>query len=317
MKVAGGIVGLTQNEKALERFFLTAPHLSKIVADFEKKFGLESRKNMDKHHDLVGSKSMRICDNVEKLCTVIKEHGDPFESTEDRLFNIFTHAFVAVDVESAILKRDEIGQKAFEDFVLRFDGSESVWSQLKKLKLPSFKSGNKTVNITLEKGKVVALKEERNLFQRFIIIARSRPELNLEDCIGEFEFGVVPRSLFSADGSLLPTRDKHKVSNFIISNVDRIIDERRDEEDVDSHVTSDVAVEKMNDDTMVWDESAPLPKVILLDGMAVVNSLPKDLTKPLKTCADLAELFINQLEKKCIGYTDVFFYFFIDTSWTL
>ena len=81
---------------------------------------------------------------------------------------------------------------------------------LKKAKISLFKGANKTINVTTEKGKFIVLKEERNLLQRFITIDRSRIELNLEECIGEFEFGVVPRSLFSADGSLLPMRDKHK-----------------------------------------------------------------------------------------------------------
>ena len=135
------------------------------------------------------------------------------------------------------------------------------------------------VKITTEQGKVVALKEERNLLQRFTIIARSRPELNLEECIGEFEFGVVPRSLFSADGSLLPSRDKHKVSNIITK-----------------------AIEDQN----VYSQTETVQhKVIILDGMAIVNALPTELVKKAKTCADLADLFLNQLVGICHSYNEV------------
>ena len=208
MKVAGGIIGVTQNENALQRFFLAAPHLSAIVSEFETKFGVNQQTRMNKHHDLYGCKPKRIGKNVELLCNVITEHGDPFESKEAHLFNILTHAVIEGKAEEDILNRDLIGQKLFDQFVKRLDGNDSVWNLLKKAKISSFKGANKTINVTTEKGKLLVLKEERNLLQRFIIIARSRTELNLEECIREFEFGVVPRSLFSVDGSLLPMRDK-------------------------------------------------------------------------------------------------------------
>ena len=48
MMVAGGIVGITQNENALERFFLAAPHMPATVSEFEKKFGLNNRDNVDR-----------------------------------------------------------------------------------------------------------------------------------------------------------------------------------------------------------------------------------------------------------------------------
>ena len=71
MKVAGGIIGVTQNENALQRFFLAAPHLSAIVSEFETKFGVNQQTRMNKHHDLYGCKPKRIGKNVELLCNVI------------------------------------------------------------------------------------------------------------------------------------------------------------------------------------------------------------------------------------------------------
>ena len=46
-------------------------------------------------------------------------------------------------------------------------------------------------------------------------------------------------------------------------------------------------------------------KVILFDGMALVNTLPKEYYGQLRTCADLVELFIKQLMSKCFGYDEV------------
>ena len=37
---------------------------------------------------------------------------------------------------------------------------------------------------------------------RLIVISRSRPQLDLKECIGTYEFGVIPRSLFASYGTV-------------------------------------------------------------------------------------------------------------------
>ena len=84
-----------------------------------------------------------------------------------------------------ILRRDEIGQQMFEAFVTErlTEGKLFVWDKMTKKKLGTFKSANAMTEIRMG-DKVVKIKEERGLLQRFIVISRSRPELNLEECIG-------------------------------------------------------------------------------------------------------------------------------------
>ena len=64
---------------------------------------------------------------------------------------------------------------------------------------------------------MIKLREERDLFGRFLIIHGSRPGLvpRIEDTIGHFEVSVVPRSLFATDGSLLIPKDKYKLMHAI------------------------------------------------------------------------------------------------------
>lgn len=45
----------------------------------------------------------------------------------------------------------------------------------------------------------------------FIVISRSRPKLDLKECIGTYKFGVVPQSLFASDVSLLLVYDKASI----------------------------------------------------------------------------------------------------------
>ena len=65
--------------------------------------------------------------------------------------------------------------------------------------------------------KVMKLREERDLFGRFLIIHGSRPGLvpKIEETIGHYEMSVLPRPLFAADGSLLIPKDKYKLMNAI------------------------------------------------------------------------------------------------------
>ena len=166
-------------------------------------------------------------------------------------------------------------------FAIRLNsGTISIWSPMKKIKIGSFRTRNKEIKVTNEKGRIIVLKEERNLLQRFIIVSRKRSDLDLEECIGDYEFGVVPRALFDADGSMLLEKQKYKVASLLI--------------DMGS-----------DDEIVACTSSLSRSKVIIFDGMAVVNSLPKDKNDKIETCKDLADLFIQQLTLKSIGYDEI------------
>lgn len=49
------------------------------------------------------------------------------------------------------------------------------------------------------------------MISQFLIISRKRLELDLEHCLGNFEFTVVPPSLLTSDGKPLVCTDKWKV----------------------------------------------------------------------------------------------------------
>ena len=81
----------------------------------------------------------------------------------------------------------------------------------------------KTLKSKVE-GKVIQLKEEKSLFSRFLITSRKRPELDLEDCLGNFEFSVVPKALFSTDGEpLLSTGKVWKTYYIILRSLENFI----------------------------------------------------------------------------------------------
>ena len=126
---------------------------------------------------------------------------------------------------------------------------------MKRCNLKTFGSMRKSFKSAIN-NKEVHLKEEKNLMARFLITARKRPQLELEECLGNYEFCAVPKSLFSVDGKPLSCNDKLKLIHLI-------------EELKDSILPTNLV--KEHDDSC-----------IIIDGMAVVNKIVKDLL--MKMC---------------------------------
>lgn len=58
-------------------------------------------------------------------------------------------------------------------------------------------------------GETVKLQEDRNLFAHIMVICKGRPEIDIKEAVRTYEFRVVPRSMFSADGdsATLPSQE--------------------------------------------------------------------------------------------------------------
>ena len=98
---------------------------------------------------------------------------------------------------------------------------------------------------------------------------------DLKNCIGTFEFGLVPRSLFALNVSLLLVYDKAPILHHL-----------------EKYATSQEA-EKQNTTL----------RVIIFNGMALVNSVSK--TDNVKTCHDFTESFLKKLINLVANYDKV------------
>ena len=85
---------------------------------------------------------------------------------------------------------------------------------MKKRKLNTWKSTTKTLKVKINEN-VVELKEDRSLFARMCVVAKSRPEIDLKEAIGQYEFNLVPRSMFAADESMLHCSSKSVLMNIL------------------------------------------------------------------------------------------------------
>ena len=119
--------------------------------------------------------------------------------------------------------------------------------------------------------KIVQLKEERTLLSRFLITARKRPELDLQEAIGNYEFSVVLKSLLTQDGQPLHSSDKAK----IIREIEAIA------------VGSNPNFTAFESPT------------IIIDGVALVNKFHKDANvKTWEVITSLSFLFVKAVFDK-------------------
>ena len=211
---------------------------------------------------MAGAKLSRISENAVKLTRVFHDHGNPFNATETNdLVNLLTQSVMRDAVTNDILQRDAIGQHMFEEFVQQrlIEGKLSVWARMTRRKINTFKSESASVEIKIG-DKLVKMKEERSLLQRFIVISRSRKDLDLKDCIGEYEFGVIPRSLFSADGCLLLPYDKASILHQLEKMIESSSDDMAKTEEFQVPLTTCSASDSVIEMQVDRDE-ADIPKV--------------------------------------------------------
>lgn len=299
MKVIGGITGITQKEATLDKFFLIAPELARLVNEFGDLNGVSIKQERTKHHDLVGAARSRIFRNAEKMQNIILSQGNPFTVHQDEVVNLMTKAVMKDEVKDSIMNRDQIGQEAFEQFVNERINTDTkfFWDPMKKLSLKLFRNSSKLVKTKIGE-KVTELREERNLLARFLIIMRSRPEIDMKEAIGQYEFSAVPRSLFSADGEMLLAYDKASILHALEDLPKRKQNQREGQE-------AEVAAPTPPDTGMEVNDGEEGYKVLILDGMALVNSIQKKDESSMKTCQDFAEAFIRRLDREASSYSEV------------
>lgn len=113
------------------------------------------------------------------------------------------------NIKEDMCNRSVIGQTLFDTFVKDRIQSEKVniWSTMKKQKLCTRKINGKKVKVC-SKEKLIELLEDRSLFARMMMVCRRRPDIDIKETIGMYEFALVPRSTFAPDGSMLHCSSK-------------------------------------------------------------------------------------------------------------
>ena len=103
MKVSGGLVGITQNERAPPKFFLTDPKLAKLASEAISMAGV-SLHTPEQHHNFSASIVAREDKGVQQLIAAIKSLTNPFSVSKDSASNSDLYNLVTKVVTSKEIK---------------------------------------------------------------------------------------------------------------------------------------------------------------------------------------------------------------------
>ena len=274
MKVSGGLEGNTLIESAQAKFFLIAPELARLTAEAKAMAGLVPERA---HHRELNSAVLTDEDNsLNKLTETIKTFTNPFSSdqnTNTALYNLVTKVVMNEKTKKDLVNQSEEGRKLFSYFVQDRikTGKINLWAPVKKRNLLTLKTSAKVIKVKA-KDTIIELKENRK-FARLAMVCKSRPEIDIQEAVGLYEFTVVPRSLFARDGTMLHCSCKSALMHIL---------------------------EKAGGPSTNTQEITAGFKVAIVDGMAEVQSLDKP--EWIKNCRDLAEHFTNHL---LVKYNDL------------
>lgn len=207
-KSKGGVVGITHNQSALQRWFLTAHERASVTTALKEMYAIRDSDRMGTHKESQPKRVQRDEEDVKKLIACFSSNlmTNPFECDADnQLLNIATGVVLPPESAQRLLESTEIGKKNMEAFIQdRLNTNKvSFWEPLKQLKIKTFASTKKKITLKSTNEKVISIDADRNLFGRLLIVANSR-EVNLRDVLA-YELSPVPLSLAHCDGSLRKT----------------------------------------------------------------------------------------------------------------
>ena len=180
MKVSGGSIGITLNPNARTKYFLIAPELARLAEQAKEMAGTSSKKG--KRHDAITSVRTRQEKNIKQLVDCVNRFTNPLSEESKDLFNLVTKVVMPEKVKEDLCQQSVIENRMLCRFVQdRIKSNKcSTWSLMKKRKLNTWKITTKTLKVKINEN-VIELKEDRLLFARMCVVAKSRPEIDLKD----------------------------------------------------------------------------------------------------------------------------------------
>ena len=139
-----------------------------------------------KHYDLVGTARSRIFRNAGEMQNITLSQDNTYTIQQNEIVNLMTKAVIKDEVKEIIRNIDHIGQESFEQFVNERINTnvKFFWDPTEKLSIKVFRNSSKLVK-TKTAERVTKLCEERNLLAWFLIIMRSRPEIDMKEAVGQ------------------------------------------------------------------------------------------------------------------------------------
>ena len=165
---------------------------------------LDYKSSKYQHKDLAPSSICKDENDVSGLTNVFLETFiNPF--SDSPIMSISTGIQTAENVTKDLLSAQQLGKTAMVQFIkerLAVGSSKSIFDQIKKSKLGTFKSINK-IKVCKTKNKIMSLTSTRDLFSKIEIISQKR-SVDLKTLFN-YPLEALPLSLSEADGTLKKT----------------------------------------------------------------------------------------------------------------
>ncbi|CAH1154560.1 unnamed protein product [Phaedon cochleariae] len=140
-----------------------------------------------------------IEENIEpQLNKLLKDlQGEDIEAIKTTHFEVMKVVFTE-SIQNDTTRMSEKGLQMYSIFKQeRIESDTSnLWAPMTKANLYLCSKANKVVS-TKVSDSVIQLKADRSLFTRLLIVSRSRPDIDLQQCLSDYEFSAVPRSMFN------------------------------------------------------------------------------------------------------------------------
>ena len=95
----------------------------------------------------------------------------------------------------SFLLPERMGRTKFNEFVKQkvIENPSKFWEKISKVNTPTFETLNEVMTVPISKNKEKVIKYDKDLFQRFVVVSRSR-EIDLQDILS-YELSPVPLSI--------------------------------------------------------------------------------------------------------------------------
>ena len=202
-KSRGEIIGISQNPGALDRWFLTSHERASVTTALKNMF-TQDRDRVDVHKEATSKRVARDEADVQKLisCFTTDLMSNPFTQETESLFNFATGVVLPTDIADGLVRSTEKGREQMNTFVEKRLNSNQIsfWDPITKLKVKTFESTTRKVQVKAVNDKLVTVGADRELFGRLLIAANVR-QINLKEVLC-YELSPVPVSLAPQEGSL-------------------------------------------------------------------------------------------------------------------
>ncbi|WAR30058.1 LOW QUALITY PROTEIN: hypothetical protein MAR_003626 [Mya arenaria] len=156
LKGDGGLIGITESPKTLQRWTIAAPEITRMLTEME-----ESKQGYENHHEQATNTQNRFIQNVHALKDVMEDLGNPFQEVSSDLIAIDTKVVVREEGVDSVPKAEVFDKKQYAEFIETNleEEATSFYEPLVKNNLQLFRSRG-TRKLTKLKSKLASMKTD-------------------------------------------------------------------------------------------------------------------------------------------------------------